>query len=968
MPPLPTREPLDRKVSDAWANSPSEVAAWDVTVAEAVSTETPEPTSEPTAEPTTAPATEPIVWDLVNATITQEGSDAKTGYIVSKDGETKLYVNNGQVSANDGVKLNVIDETKFDKNYFKFTPTLGGTLTINAKASTNTAADITIRQTEEKLVCTADKSGQEGSVSVEAGKEVYIYTKTGNAYFKTITFTPTATESAAALAEETTEAAASSGIVYKEKPGRVWADLLFLNAGNYKRSIYPQLNVLTQDGFLYDLKLNGIQPYGFLLYSNNRGFLFDNYKLYSDNKNVNYLTPLEHSFYSKGSTGFDVGTPPIRDEVDSNGNPIVINGQQVQSTILGNYEPTDPNRDFTHKMFFNTPDSAALEAYTGSENLKTSQDFENASKDVLDSLSYTGKGNYADNTSNSTHYGTMGVGGDFTVTLTDDDIVSLKTLGAKNISVTLDFSGYKLDANNRPVTIYEDSNKRYIWQKSTNQTDEEKHNIVTLTATVVDKTTDYTLSWNGLDAYGNAVPAGEYAQNIKSFVEVGMAHFPILDAENNPNGIKIKMVNEVGAEADRDKVYYNNQAVSPKTNEHDATAWYYAKNDNYPSKIGDGLNRLGGVSSNFDDSSKEGVMTYGSYSDNDKINDNAEWGYGNYAALDMWTKYEINQSASLSIGVKEPEQVSAYLSFVAENGEASPASTDAPFTKSHLKYAGTTLKEDASIKGESEIYGNTISTGFRTNIKIDSSAASKYVNWEVTIPNPKEDSKNTLGSSYMKFDDSQTSTNELETAELYNALFAGFDNDEPETDNFGDDASGIEGSVSGEDYLNGAVDMGNSDAASSESYGDDAVQFLLDAENEVSATTTGGNYLSRLGYDAAPVLEDSDNTVYNKGKIYRITTFYNDNKQATANDLKIKISQALGTTITVSDGTTVEASVGLVIDNLYAPNATASADYGDKAYDVAVNAIAASGYSSYLSQEGTIGYNPDYNKNYRKAN
>ena len=954
IPPVPTREPLDRTISEQWANSPAEVAAWDVTVAEVSGTASP----EPTASPTETPAAKAIVWDFIDL---DSLNTSKPESVIADDNKTNITVNNGEYSKDRGIKLNKIGE-KFDKNYFSFKPQYSGTLKINAAASTDTNAVICVKQGDkEQTVLTVGKTytGSE-EASVEANTEVYIYTTGGNAYFKTITFTPSYT--AAALAAETS---VSSGTTYTAKTGRVWADVMFLNAGAYKRSIYPQLNVLTQDGFLYNLKLNGIQPYGFLLYSNNRGFLFDNYKLYTDGGNTSQLTPLEHSFFSKGNS--DVGTPPVRNEVDSNGNPIVIDNKQVQSTILGNYEPTDKDRDFTHKMFFNTPDSEALKAYTGNESLKTENDFENEAAIVLNNLVYTGKGNYQDNEGN-THYGTMGVGGDFKVTLEDEDIKKLNALGAKNISVTLDFSGYKLDDKNKPITAYNNDKKRYEWQTNSGdeESDAEKNNIVTITATIIDGTKEYILSWDGMDAYGNAVPAGEYGNNIKSYVEMGMAHFPILDAEHNPNGIKIKMVNEIGNITDRDKVYYNNQAESPRINSNASTVWYYANQDKdkYPKQIGDGLNKLGGVSSNFSSGESDGAMKFGDYEDDEPAkNQNTEWGYGNFTALDIWTKYEVNQKASVTVGVKEPEQVNAYLSFVAENGEITPSSTDTPFNKSHLKYAGSLIKEDSSVRGESEIYGNTISTGFRTNIKIDSSAADKYINWEVTIPNPSNTENNKLGESYIKIPEgTNESDSVIEAAELYNSLFGVFEEEEkPDVDNFTDDAAGDEISSAVSDVTDNAVDMGNNTDDEITSFGDEQVQFLLESEENDSSDSNKGNYLEEFSYDANnPVITDSDGTTYNKGKIYKFNGF-----SGQSTNLKIKLRQKIGTLITASEGTTFDISVGLVIDNLYAPNATAAASYGDSTVDEVLNAIGASSYQNYLSNENTIGYNPESNKNYK---
>lgn len=55
--------------------------------------------------------------------------------------------------------------------------------------------------------------------------------------------------------------------------GRVFVDRLFLNMGNNSRSLYAKNYVLTDDGFEYMIDFNGIDPWGFLFYANNRGML-----------------------------------------------------------------------------------------------------------------------------------------------------------------------------------------------------------------------------------------------------------------------------------------------------------------------------------------------------------------------------------------------------------------------------------------------------------------------------------------------------------------------------------------------------------------------------------------------------------------------------------------------------------------------------------------------------------------------
>lgn len=51
--------------------------------------------------------------------------------------------------------------------------------------------------------------------------------------------------------------------------GRVWADMLFLSSSSWKagEGIYSKYYVLTDDAFAYEVDLNGMSPWGFVLYA-----------------------------------------------------------------------------------------------------------------------------------------------------------------------------------------------------------------------------------------------------------------------------------------------------------------------------------------------------------------------------------------------------------------------------------------------------------------------------------------------------------------------------------------------------------------------------------------------------------------------------------------------------------------------------------------------------------------------------
>lgn len=69
------------------------------------------------------------------------------------------------------------------------------------------------------------------------------------------------------------------------KSGRTYAKYLSLNTGANAIQSYSQLYVVTDDSYIYKVSLNGIDPYGFIFFANNRGLC----TLGADNK------PIYHS-------------------------------------------------------------------------------------------------------------------------------------------------------------------------------------------------------------------------------------------------------------------------------------------------------------------------------------------------------------------------------------------------------------------------------------------------------------------------------------------------------------------------------------------------------------------------------------------------------------------------------------------------------------------------------------------------
>lgn len=740
----------------------------------------------------------------------------------------------------------------------------------------------------------------------------------------------------------------------EKQEGRVWTDTLFLNTGAHETPLKSEIYTLTYDGFEYRVNLNGMEPFGFALYSNNRGPLLDLYNMAQPNgsrpwgengeveRSVDYLRSLTHSFYSYTEDN-DVGPGPTRTEKDGNGNTLYDSkGYPVKSSIINNFDPVDPKRDHTHKLFFNRPSAEAVSAYTRQKKLVEKI------KDIIPpkdepTVTYDGYG-YAAGSDEEASYGTWGIGGSFKIDLgANADFVNNTT---DTYRIVLDFSKYALDKNNRPII------RNGLWAKragltgDTEQRENEKNNIVILVK-VLEKNQEEIL-WDGQDAYGNNVPVGIYEGVGNTSWETGAAHFPLVDVEYNPKGIIIERMNTItddnaDTEEARYTVYYNNEA-----NGNDNTAWYYAgvTDGNYPT-IGDGLNMLAGTSSEKGAMKYEGDRTKGGN------------GNGNYTVLDIWSRYIAPSKEGITIGVKRlPSQSSATVSFVAADG----VTNNSTFSESHVKQNGETLwsYEKTGNRGDTDeeaIYGNTISTGFTATVntsEIDNYGYN-YITWDITIP--------MTGETYTYYDTSSGQAKPVTaTAEPSYIKIP--------SENGGVNAQNEEIIMSiaemfGEGALDQEVSTGSDgeieDLGSDPAYAEEEFDSGLTAVSLYDAEGNEQPYDNKvwdieLKLDGTPVLKDGNSKV-NKGDIYEITGI-----EAVGTDTYTKLQLQLAYKLPKVSG---EATVtyGIIIDNLYAPSAVAeinysqekpSAEYED--LDTKGNAVQAGSLDDYNSKS-------DYNNN-----
>ena len=212
--------------------------------------------------------------------------------------------NHGSYTAS--LKINAVGSENWDgnipsKNALIFTPSSNGTVTLDGYTNNNEGSNVYITQDPKgtgtpvtRNFPTKNTLYSTNSVTVEANKPVYIFATEGNTFYCGITFTP-ASSGSSDLAQEDglkgdeeqlsrkidekwvnspsivsawdVTVADSNGNVQN---GRAWSDVLALNAGNHQRSIYSNFYILTKDGFEYQFNSNGMQPYGFAFYANNR--------------------------------------------------------------------------------------------------------------------------------------------------------------------------------------------------------------------------------------------------------------------------------------------------------------------------------------------------------------------------------------------------------------------------------------------------------------------------------------------------------------------------------------------------------------------------------------------------------------------------------------------------------------------------------------------------------------------------
>ncbi|WP_234017134.1 DUF11 domain-containing protein [Nostoc sp. 'Lobaria pulmonaria (5183) cyanobiont'] len=328
------------------------------------------------------------------------------------------------------------------------------------------------------------------------------------------------------------------------KKGRVFANYIAMNmGGNAGQNGAPaalglnsKLYIQTKDGYRYQTEMNGVDPFGFIFFANNRGYI--------DKTNNNTV------YHSAKAT---------------NNNLVFSGNVRVQDPSVA-----DTSTDITHLVFFNRPDTATLNALSIpiAATIPT----------VPTSFKFTG-GNGGSGNQTS-----VGVGGNF----------SFNAISTGSYQIII-------DTNNDG--IFDPSSDRVL------------QNVLSVGSNVV--------LWDGKNASGvNLLPLpGNAPYNAIITTRSGEYHFPMLDAENNPQGFKITMENSPAAFPNL--VDQNGQQIG-------ATTIYYNDN-NYTTANGTAIN-LDGTGATNPRNAARGINS--ALGEHEFSSD-----YGDFKGIDTWTYF-----------------------------------------------------------------------------------------------------------------------------------------------------------------------------------------------------------------------------------------------------------------------------------------------------------------------------------------
>lgn len=341
--------------------------------------------------------------------------------------------------------------------------------------------------------------------------------------------------------------------IYTEELGRVWGDYLTLNTGkNQSPNLFSQVYVLTTDGYVYEVDLNGTDPYGFIFFATNRGLV--------DTSNN---TSLYMSVFAKNNVCSEPAYTKFGETI-----PVQFHKPNADNTKY----------DKTYKIFFNNP-SEDLPQYIKPKAYEPGS---------ITNIYFTG-------INSATNFGRVGEGGYFHFFVENATSYELK-LDFENMTAAkrddegnyvLDDDGNKIqeriqavDRLNRKLYIGPDGvEKAFSKRDFNNLPNPEDYTPVYIGGVVYLRNSctdgENNVYWNGRDGNGHYLPKGTYGgedSNFKLTVtpKAGEYHFVMLDVENNVDGTKIKMIGDI---------YDSNEEIVEISNEVRSTVYY---NNNNP--------------------------------------------------------------------------------------------------------------------------------------------------------------------------------------------------------------------------------------------------------------------------------------------------------------------------------------------------------------------------------------------------
>lgn len=248
--------------------------------------------------------------------------------------------------------------------------------------------------------------------------------------------------------------------------GRVYANYYAFNIGSNGRSLSSAFTVLTREGYQYKIDLNGLDPYGFIFFSNRNGF---------------YETSTGDSiFRSLQFVGANIGQA-------------VPSGYAFQN-------PNDPDIGIyvTQKTFINPPDAnmpSSANSPTGNTWLYSLPE----PPPVPTNFEFTG----IEGTPGKA--GTNPLGG----------TLSFNSTSQNAFAITIDLNNDNIYGNGNDKTFV---GRSVIGANS--------------------------VFWDGTDGNGDSVTPSTIPYNVRINQFSGEAHFPLIDAERNNNGLIVQRLNQ----------------------------------------------------------------------------------------------------------------------------------------------------------------------------------------------------------------------------------------------------------------------------------------------------------------------------------------------------------------------------------------------------------------------------------------